>query len=87
MTTTASLPPPLHHLDSQPDNLLASSDVANGSYVPPRILSEVMDQERARLPQAPEMKTPASNGPTESTEVPPLQPESKPVKDNRAVPW
>ena len=90
MTATASFPPPLVHLDSQPDNLLAASDVANSSYVPPKLLTEVLDQEKARAPIESETKMPHSNGTngTDETAVaPPLQPESKPVKDNKGVPW
>ena len=87
MTSIASGAPPLHQFDSQPDNLLASSDIANESYVSPRILSEVMDQPQAQLPIQTASKVEMSNGTTEHDEVPPFQPESKPVKDNKAVPW
>ena len=87
MTSVVSIPPSLHHLDSQPDNLLASSDIANSSYVPPRLLSEVMDQPKAQLPIQTASKVELSNGTAEHEEVPPFQPESKPAKDNKAVPW
>lgn len=87
MTSVASARPPVHHLESQPDNLLVFSDVANDSYVPPRVLSEVMDQEKAKLPSQLDDTVKISHGTKEDTEVPPLQPESKPVKDNKAVPW
>ena len=93
MASTATMPPPLHHLDSQPDNLLAASDVANSSYVPPRVLSEVLDQATVKPLKQPEDKTMTMNGTNgfHSTDdgdiVPPLQPESKPVTDNKAVPW
>ena len=93
MASTATMPPPLHHLDSQPDNLLAASDVANSSYVPPSILSEVMDQEIGKPLQQSASKSVTTNGTNgfhstdDSAIVPPLQPESKPVTDNKAVPW
>ncbi|KAF6235302.1 hypothetical protein HO173_006497 [Letharia columbiana] len=79
MTSTAPLPPPLHRLDDQPDNLIASSDVN-------WLLNGTMDQEDAKMPPQPEtnLETTATNG---HTIIPPLQPESKPVKDNKAVPW
>ncbi|KAL6720017.1 multidrug-resistance type transporter [Lecanora helva] len=85
MTSVAALPPTLDHLESQPDNLLASSDIANESYVSPQVLSEVLDQPKAQVPTQPSKIE--MNGTTEHTEVPPLQPESQPVKNNKGVPW
>ena len=59
-----------------PDSLIASSDAD-------WLLSGAMDNEEAKLPSPPE-----SYQQTLATEViPPLQPESEVVKNNKAVPW
>ncbi len=82
MTSTAVIPPPLHRLENQPDNLITSSD-ANW------LLNGAMDQDDTKTPNGIEK----SNGETAiaatetPTVIPPLQPESKPIKNNKAVPW
>ncbi|KAL8739615.1 MAG: hypothetical protein Q9190_007601 [Brigantiaea leucoxantha] len=80
--------PPLHHLESQPDNLIASSGTTDELPVLPR--SEVPEngvvngtQEKAAVTSAPAESKPEPAA--EKPEAPPLQPESK--SGNKAVPW
>ncbi len=94
MTSTATIPPPLHRLENQPDNLITSSD-ANW------LLNGAMDQEDTKTQNGTEKSngetavaaTEKSNGETAvaatetPTVIPPLQPESKVIKNNKAVPW
>ena len=81
MNSTGTVPAPLlHHVDDQIENLIASSNVD-------WLLSGTMDHEEAKLPSQPESDwetTPAEEG---NAIIPPLQPEGKVVKDNKAVPW
>lgn len=86
MTSTENLPPPLHRLEDQPDNLISSSDTN-------WLLNGAMDEEDVKVPNGPQNGV-AQNGvetngaDTETPMViPPLQPESQIVKDNKAVPW
>ena len=87
MTSTDTMPPPLHHLESQPDNLMASSDVVDSSESPPTLLNGFLDQEKTPLPSHPASNVETTNGTEGHVVIPPLQPESRPVKDNKAVPW
>lgn len=80
MTSVDTIPPPLHRLEDQPDNLIASSDVN-------WLLNGAMDQEEAKMPSQPENHIETTTMTEAHTIIPPLQPESRPPKDNKAVPW
>ena len=82
MASTNTIPPPLVRLESQPDNLMGSSDVAEVSNLLPANVNGIQD----------EVKIPATNGReshqalatgTEKNAV--IPPESR--KDNKGVPW
>ena len=82
MTSVAAIPPPLHRLEDQPVNLISSSDEN-------WLLNGAMDQEDVKVSSRPEQ----TNGGTTTAAaekpmvIPPLQPESQVVKNNKAVPW
>ena len=85
MTSTQSLPPPLHRLEDQPVNLISSSDTN-------WLLNGAMDSDDVIVP------SPQTNGQTNRngvettatetpTVIPPLGPENHVVKNNKGVPW
>ena len=84
MTSITTFPPPLNRLESQPDNLMGSSDPADVAELFPSKMNGHQD----------EFKAPVSNGP-DSTQIltgtekegalPPLQIASK--KNNKGVAW
>lgn len=86
MTSTETLPPPLHRLEDQPQNLISSSDTD-------WLLNGAMDEEDVKVPSGPQngvaQNGVESNGAAAETPmvIPPLQPESQIVKNNKAVPW
>ena len=82
MTSVAAIPSPLHRLEDQPVNLISSS---NENW----LLNGAMDQEDVKVSSRPEHKNGETTTAAAETPmvIPPFQPESHVVKNNKAVPW
>ena len=84
MASTEALPPPTHRLDDQPTNLISSSDTN-------WLLNGANDEEDVKVPSQPQngVGTNGTNGAAKETPtvIPPLQPESQVIKNNKGVPW
>ena len=81
MTSTQALPPPMHRLDDQPTNLISSSDTN-------WLLNGANDQDDVKVPSQPQNGVGTNGAATETpTVIPPLQPESQVIKNNKGVPW
>ena len=82
MTSVAAVPSPLHRLEDQPVDLISSS---NKNW----LWNGAMDQEDVKVLNGGKHK----NGETTTAAaekpmvIPPFQPESQVIKNNKAVPW
>ena len=79
------MPPPLTRLESQPDDLMGSSDVADVSDLLPGHINGAQDEAKIPTSNGPISFQGVTTGTEKSAMLPPLQPESR--KNNKGVPW
>ena len=85
MASIDTIPPPLVRLESQPDNLMGSSDVAEVSNFLPAHMNGQQDEAKIPASNGLESHQVFTTGLEKNAVIPPLLPESR--KDNKSVPW
>ena len=85
MASIGTTPPPLVRLESQPDNLMGSSDVAEVSNLFPGHLNGLQDEAKIPASNGLENHQVFTAGPEKNAVIPPFLPEGR--KDNKGVPW
>ncbi|KAL8719434.1 MAG: hypothetical protein Q9225_003557 [Loekoesia sp. 1 TL-2023] len=85
MASVATFPPPLDRVESQPDNLMGSSDPADVANLFPGHLNEQQDEASLPAANGADSKRVITTGTERNGALPPVQTESK--KNNKGVAW
>ena len=85
MTAVTSFPPPLNRLESQPDNLMGTSDPADVADLFPGKMNGQQNESVAPVSIAPDGSKQILTGTEKEGALPPLEVASK--KKNKGVAW